>query len=199
MINVEKIYKAIDYLKKAGNPYYQFYDDYHAYEERCVNSDRDKIISKSLHGAWDEEIMKDLTDIDINEQSDKRYVASKPANEVGCKQCNNKIVHACQGDEDNKVKTKRGDMKNLADPDINKQCDDGHIAGMLGDEELLKDVKEGETFIASITTFPSGYEEHVNVNFLIDSYNHQRKEIINHQKKSSKRDWGGMPYAYQNV
>ena len=122
LINLNKVYRAIDYLKRAGNPYYQFYDDYHAYEERCVNSDRDKIISKSLHGAWDEEIMKDLADLDINEQSDKRNVASKLANEVGCKQCNNKIVHTCQEDEDNKVQTKRGDMNNLANLDINKQC-----------------------------------------------------------------------------
>ena len=78
-------------------------------------------------------------------------------------------------------------MNNLADPDINKQCDDGHISGMLGDEELLKDVKEGETFIASITTFPSGYEKHVNVNFLIDIYNRQRKEIISLQKECLKK------------
>jgi hypothetical protein len=82
MINVEKIYKAIDYLKKAGNPNYQFYDDYHTYEERCVNSDSDNIISKSLHDAWDEEIMKDFADLDINMQSDHDGVkASKPQSE----------------------------------------------------------------------------------------------------------------------
>ena len=80
-----KIYKAIDYLKKAGKPYYQFYD-YHAYEEICINSDRGKIISKSLHGAWDEETMKGLAGLDINGQSNDRNVASKLANEVGCKQ-----------------------------------------------------------------------------------------------------------------
>jgi hypothetical protein len=78
LINVEKIYKAIDHLKKSGNPYYQFYDDYHAYEERCVNSDSDNIISKSLHNAWDEDIMKDLTDLDLNKQSDDNmHIASK--------------------------------------------------------------------------------------------------------------------------
>ena len=181
MINIEKIYKAIDYLKKAGNPYYQFYDDFHAYEERCINSDRDKIISKSLHDAWDEEIMKDLADLDINEQSDERYVASKLTDEVGCKKCNNKIVHTCQEDEDNKVQTKRGD------PDINKQSDDSNIASMLGYEELLRDVNEGETFIASIKTFPGGYEGHVNVNLLIDIYNHRRKDIINLQKDCIKK------------
>ena len=131
--------------------------------------------------------MKDLTDLDINEQSDDRYVASKLANEVGCEQCNNKIVHTCQEDEDNKVQTKRGDMNNLADPDINKQSDDGNIASMLSDGELLRDVNEGETFIASIKTFPGGYEAHVNVNLLIDIYNRRRKDIINLQKECLKK------------
>ena len=112
--------------------------------------------------------MKDLADLDINGQRDERYVSSKLANEVGCKHCNNRIVHTCQEDED-------------------KQSDDGNIASMLGDEELLRDVNEGETFIASITTIPGGYEEHVNVNFLIDIYNRQRKEIINLQKECLKK------------
>ena len=70
LVNVEKIYKAIDILKKAGNPYYQFYDDYHTYEERCINSDNDNLIASALHGEWDEEIMKDFADLEINEQSD---------------------------------------------------------------------------------------------------------------------------------
>ena len=50
MVNVVKIYKAIDHLKKAGNPYYQFYDDYQVYEERCVNDDDDHLVASNLHG-----------------------------------------------------------------------------------------------------------------------------------------------------
>ena len=74
----KKFTKPLIIFKKAGNPYYQFYDDYHAYEERCVNSDSDNIISKSLHNAWDEDIMKDLSDLDLNKQSDDNMdIASK--------------------------------------------------------------------------------------------------------------------------
>jgi hypothetical protein len=31
LIDPNQIYKAMEYLKKAGNPYYQFYDDFHTY------------------------------------------------------------------------------------------------------------------------------------------------------------------------
>ena len=72
LINLNKVYGAIDYLKRAGNPYYQFYDDYHVYEERCAKDDDDNLIASALHGGWDQEIMKDLADLDINEQSDKQ-------------------------------------------------------------------------------------------------------------------------------
>ena len=96
-------------------------------------------------------------------------------------------MHTCQEDDDNKVQTKRGDMTNLADPDINKQSDDGNIASMLGDEKLLRDVNEGETFIASIKIFAGGYEEHVNVNLSIDIFNRQCKEILSPQKECIKK------------
>ena len=72
LINLNKVYRAIDYLKRAGNPYYQFYDDYHVYEERCAKDDDDNLIASALHGGWDQEIMKDLADLAINEQSDKQ-------------------------------------------------------------------------------------------------------------------------------
>ena len=45
-------------------------DDYHTYEERCINSDNDNLIASALHGGGDEEIMKDLADLEINERSD---------------------------------------------------------------------------------------------------------------------------------
>ena len=85
LVNVEKIYKAIDILKKAGNPYYQFYDDYHTYEERCIKSNNDNLIASALYGGWDEEIMKDFADIEINEQSDDDRLFQRF--------CNKKIPH----------------------------------------------------------------------------------------------------------
>ena len=39
LINPEKIYKMLDKLRRAGNPYYQFYDDYHTYQEKCQLDD----------------------------------------------------------------------------------------------------------------------------------------------------------------
>ena len=58
MVDVNRIYKAIDYLKTACNPYYQFYDDYHTYEERCVNSDDGGLVASSLHGEELDEHLK---------------------------------------------------------------------------------------------------------------------------------------------
>ena len=49
MIDPTQIYKAMEYLKKAGNPYYQFYDDFNTYEERCVSRDDDEVIASALH------------------------------------------------------------------------------------------------------------------------------------------------------
>ena len=39
LINPEKLFKMLSKLKKCKNPYYQFYDDYNAYKERCQASD----------------------------------------------------------------------------------------------------------------------------------------------------------------
>ena len=38
-VDPNKIYKALDYLKKNGHPDYQFYDDFHSYEQRCKSDD----------------------------------------------------------------------------------------------------------------------------------------------------------------
>ena len=58
LVYVNRIYKAIDLLKTAGNPCYQFYDDYHTYDERCVNSDDGGLVASSLHGEELNEHMK---------------------------------------------------------------------------------------------------------------------------------------------
>ena len=41
LIDPEKLFRMLDKLNKCKNPYYQFYDDYNAYRERCQTSDPD--------------------------------------------------------------------------------------------------------------------------------------------------------------
>ena len=39
LINPEKLYRILRKLKNSGNPHYQFYDDYNAYQARCKTAD----------------------------------------------------------------------------------------------------------------------------------------------------------------
>ena len=50
LISTKNLFAAMDYLKKSGNPYYQFYDDIYTFEERCVNNDDDQIVASDRHG-----------------------------------------------------------------------------------------------------------------------------------------------------
>ena len=38
-IDPEKIFRVLQHLKNCGNPYYQFYDDFNSYKERCEEQD----------------------------------------------------------------------------------------------------------------------------------------------------------------
>jgi hypothetical protein len=38
-IDPEKIFRVLKHLKQCGNPYYQFYDDFKSYKERCKEQD----------------------------------------------------------------------------------------------------------------------------------------------------------------
>ena len=70
-------------------------------------------------------------------------------------------------------------MKDLTDLDLNKQSDDNmHIASKLQSVELLKDMKVGETYKAAVSTTPPGFEQCVNVNFIIDMFNLQSEQQI---------------------
>ena len=40
-VDSEKIFTALYHLKKSGHPYYQFYDDFSTYEQRCKEQDKD--------------------------------------------------------------------------------------------------------------------------------------------------------------
>ena len=64
LINPDQLYKAIDHLKKGGNPHYQFYDDLEIYEERCQDRDDDDIIAKALHpGMLEEDLIEELEEL----------------------------------------------------------------------------------------------------------------------------------------
>ena len=39
LVNPEKLYKMLEKLKQSGNPYYQFYDDYQTYQDKCKAED----------------------------------------------------------------------------------------------------------------------------------------------------------------
>ena len=39
LINPDKIFKVLEYIKKCGHPYYQDFDDYLTYEKRCRDLD----------------------------------------------------------------------------------------------------------------------------------------------------------------
>ena len=60
LINPDKCYKMLDLLKNSKNPYYQFYDDYNIYTERCRRED-----FKGYTIVFDEEveIIQDLSDM----------------------------------------------------------------------------------------------------------------------------------------
>ena len=45
MVNPVRIYDAMRHLKTEGNPYYQFYTDPQAYEERCAQEDDDDLLA----------------------------------------------------------------------------------------------------------------------------------------------------------
>ena len=83
MIDPNKIYKAMEYLKNAGNPYYQFYDDFHSYEERCVGSDDNQLIANALHEEEENltEILKETT-AEKNLEPEDKLEEAKPEPDV---------------------------------------------------------------------------------------------------------------------
>ena len=71
LINPEKCYKMLELLKKRKNPYYQFYDDYNTYTERCKKFD-----FKGFKVVFDEEVdtMEDITEKERTESGNKKEV-----------------------------------------------------------------------------------------------------------------------------
>ena len=60
-IDPQKIYNALEFLKKNGHPHYQFFDDFETYEKRCKAEG-----SNGCHLVFvDEDDVKDIVDIDV--------------------------------------------------------------------------------------------------------------------------------------
>ena len=102
LVNPEKIWRMLNNMKKAGNPYYQFYEDVNAYEERCkmtdpeghevifpnddeLEEDIDKMPKESTLNIQDE-VMKEASmkdeeidsDDDSDEEEEKEYLTKDP-------------------------------------------------------------------------------------------------------------------------
>ena len=60
LISPQKCYRMLELLKRSGNPYYQFYDDYNTYSNRCKQTDK-----KGYMFIFDEDVEKIL---DISEK-----------------------------------------------------------------------------------------------------------------------------------
>ena len=83
-VNVEKIYKALHYLKANGHPEYQFYDDFNAYQKRCQrlkiqhvdDNQVDSILEKDAYNIQlDWEKKKDETGELSDEDDDYIYIS----------------------------------------------------------------------------------------------------------------------------
>ena len=82
LINPRKCFKMLELLKRRGNPYYQFYDDYQTYTERCKKADA---IGYSYVFDEDTEQILDITEkvkksgeICDKEIKDNEYLSNDP-------------------------------------------------------------------------------------------------------------------------
>ena len=72
LIDPNKLFKMLDKLKGHKNKYYQFYDNYKTYQERCKESDPlgyDVVFNDDLQGEV--EVMSKPADIVLDELLDK--------------------------------------------------------------------------------------------------------------------------------
>ena len=82
-IDPQKIYKALDFLKKKGHPDYLFYDDFNVYEKRChISGKRVQFVNdSSVHTVKEkaeyikslEKTSKDLIEKDDSDQEEEEY------------------------------------------------------------------------------------------------------------------------------
>ena len=84
LVDPKKIIRMLDLLKKSGNPYYQFHDDYQRFKERCKIEDPDgyTMIFPDTHNEHtDEEILTNQLlfhdDIDNDNSNHSNYASSQ--------------------------------------------------------------------------------------------------------------------------
>ena len=74
LVNPEKLYKVLDNLKSAGNPHYQFYDDFNVFTSRLTDLDKvwiNEVEDEILGEAREEEEECALTDSEDEDEDDK--------------------------------------------------------------------------------------------------------------------------------
>ena len=66
LINPQKCFKMLELLKRSRNPYYQFYDDFNVYSERCRKEDAE---GYSILFEEETEVMKDITSKKLDDKT----------------------------------------------------------------------------------------------------------------------------------
>ena len=85
LINPKKCFKMLELLKRRGNPYYQFYDDYQTYTERCKKADEigysyvfDEDVEQLLDIKEKNKIQQNPIEISDKDIQDKEYLSNDP-------------------------------------------------------------------------------------------------------------------------
>ena len=83
LVNPEKLYKVLDNLKSAGNPHYQFYDDFNVFTSRLKDIDKvwiNEVEDEVLSEAREEEEygLTDSEDEDEEDQDERDYKEKDP-------------------------------------------------------------------------------------------------------------------------
>ena len=79
MINPDKLFRILNKLKKSKNPYYQFYDDYNAYKERCQSSDPEGY--EAIFNDVEQEHVEQMDGTQLNEVTDEIELENNEENE----------------------------------------------------------------------------------------------------------------------
>ena len=83
LVNPDKLYKVLDNLKSAGNPHYQFYDDFNVFTSRLKDIDKvwiNEVEDEFLSEAKEEEEygLTDSEDEDEEDQDERDYKEKDP-------------------------------------------------------------------------------------------------------------------------
>ena len=68
LINTERIFRVLSKLKENNHPYYRFFDDYNAYEQRCFQEDPDGY--DLTHRGDEDEVLEELDRMETTNASE---------------------------------------------------------------------------------------------------------------------------------